>query len=135
MFELSGVNYEEVLEQGDSILVRGIASSSYRGIRVIGIILYLDILKISSCVYVRVRVRVRVRACAACTRARVVAAGGGFPKYSKNGTWQRNNFRGSLLTICMRVHYQVSGRKNPMGTKRVPGLFINLYESTWIPTT
>ena len=31
MFELSGVNYEEVLEQGDSILVRVIASSSYRG--------------------------------------------------------------------------------------------------------
>ena len=30
MFELSGVNYEEVLEQGDSILVR-----------VIGIILYV----------------------------------------------------------------------------------------------
>ena len=46
MFELSGVNYEEVLEQGDSILVRVIASSSYRefelsGVRVIGIILYL----------------------------------------------------------------------------------------------
>ena len=45
MFELSGVNYEEVLEQGDSILVRVIASSSYRrfelsGVRVIGIILY-----------------------------------------------------------------------------------------------
>ena len=41
MFELSGVNYEEVLEQGDSILVRVIASSSYRefelsGVRVIG---------------------------------------------------------------------------------------------------
>ena len=31
MFDLSGVNYEEVLEQGDSILVRVIASSSYRG--------------------------------------------------------------------------------------------------------
>ena len=30
MFELSGVNYEEVLEQGDSILVRVISSSSYR---------------------------------------------------------------------------------------------------------
>ena len=46
MFELSGVNYEEVLEQGDSILVRVIASSSYRGfelsgVRVIGIILYI----------------------------------------------------------------------------------------------
>ena len=46
MFELSGVNYEEILEQGDSILVRVIASSSYRGssyrgVRVIGIILYL----------------------------------------------------------------------------------------------
>ena len=41
MFELSGVNYEEVFEQGDSILVRVIASSSYRefelsGVRVIG---------------------------------------------------------------------------------------------------
>ena len=47
MFELSGVNYEEVLEQGDSILVRVIASSSYRGfelsgVRVIGIILYYE---------------------------------------------------------------------------------------------
>ena len=46
MFELSGVNYEEVLEQGDSILVRVIASSSYRefelsGVRVIRIILYV----------------------------------------------------------------------------------------------
>ena len=30
MFELSGVNYEEVLEQADSSLVRVIASSSYR---------------------------------------------------------------------------------------------------------
>ena len=35
MFELSGVNYEEVLEQGDSILVRVIASSSYRDYTVI----------------------------------------------------------------------------------------------------
>ena len=42
MFELSGLNYEEVLEQRDSILVRVIASSSYRGVRVIGIILYLQ---------------------------------------------------------------------------------------------
>ena len=46
MFQLSGVNYEEILEQGDSILVRVIASSSYREfelsrVRVIGIILYL----------------------------------------------------------------------------------------------
>ena len=46
MFELSGVNYEEVLEQGDSILVRVFASSSYRefelsGVRVIGILLFL----------------------------------------------------------------------------------------------
>ena len=32
MFELSGVNYGEILEQGDSILVRVIASSSYRGL-------------------------------------------------------------------------------------------------------
>ena len=30
MFELSGVKYEEVLEQGDSILVRVIGGSSYR---------------------------------------------------------------------------------------------------------
>ena len=43
MFELSGVNYEEVLEQGDSILVRVIASSSYRGrVRVIGGSSYRD---------------------------------------------------------------------------------------------
>ena len=47
MFELSGVNYEEVLEKGDSILVRVIASSSYRGfelsgVRVIGIIRYVN---------------------------------------------------------------------------------------------
>ena len=37
MFELSGVNYEEVLEQGDSILVRVIASSSYRGFELPGL--------------------------------------------------------------------------------------------------
>ena len=37
MFELSGVNYEEVLEQGDSILVRVIASSSYRGFQLSGL--------------------------------------------------------------------------------------------------
>ena len=37
MFELSGVNYEEVLEQGDSILVRVIASSSYRGFELSGL--------------------------------------------------------------------------------------------------
>ena len=37
MFELSGVNYEEVLEQGDSILVRVIASSSYRGFKLSGL--------------------------------------------------------------------------------------------------
>ena len=37
MFELSGVNYEEVLEQGDSILVRVIASSSYRGFELSGV--------------------------------------------------------------------------------------------------
>ena len=35
MFELSGVNYEEVL--GDSILVRVIASSSYRGFELSGL--------------------------------------------------------------------------------------------------
>ena len=32
-----GVNYEEVLEQGDSILVRVIASSSYRGFELSGL--------------------------------------------------------------------------------------------------
>ena len=37
MFELSRVNYEEVLEQGDSILVRVIASSSYRGFELSGL--------------------------------------------------------------------------------------------------
>ena len=37
MFELSGVNYEEVLEQRDSILVRVIASSSYRGFELSGL--------------------------------------------------------------------------------------------------
>ena len=37
MFELSGVNYEEVLEQGDSILVRVIASLSYRGFELSGL--------------------------------------------------------------------------------------------------
>ena len=37
MFELSGVNYEEVLEQGDSILDRVIASSSYRGFELSGL--------------------------------------------------------------------------------------------------
>ena len=30
-FELSGVNYEEVLEQGDSVLVQDSESSSYAG--------------------------------------------------------------------------------------------------------
>ena len=53
MFELSGVNYEEVLEQGDSILVRVIASSSYRGfelsrVRVIGGSSYRDYTVIGS---------------------------------------------------------------------------------------
>ena len=37
MVELSGVNYEEVLEQGDLILVRVIASSSYRGFDLSGL--------------------------------------------------------------------------------------------------
>ena len=37
MFELSGVNYEEILEQGDSILVPVIASSSYRGFELSGL--------------------------------------------------------------------------------------------------
>ena len=37
MFALSGVNFEEVLEQGDSILVRVIPSSSYRGFELSGL--------------------------------------------------------------------------------------------------
>ena len=42
MFELSGVNYDEVLEQGDSILVelsrvRVIGGSSYRGFELSGV--------------------------------------------------------------------------------------------------
>ena len=37
MFELSGLNYEEVLEQGVSILVRVIESSSYRGFELSGL--------------------------------------------------------------------------------------------------
>ena len=37
MFELSGVNYEEVLEQEDSILIRVIARSSYRGFELSGL--------------------------------------------------------------------------------------------------
>ena len=37
MFELSGVNYEEVLEQGDSIFVRDKASSSYQGFELPGL--------------------------------------------------------------------------------------------------
>ena len=36
-FELSGVNYEEVLEKGDSILVRDKASSSYQGFELPGL--------------------------------------------------------------------------------------------------
>ena len=46
MFELSGVNYEEVLEEGDSILVRVIASSIYRGFELSG--LYCMYIKHSS---------------------------------------------------------------------------------------
>ena len=43
MFELSGVNYEEVLEQGDSILVRVIGGSSYRGFELSGLYcIYFD---------------------------------------------------------------------------------------------
>ena len=37
MFELSEANYEEVLEQGDSISVRVIVSSSYRGFELSGL--------------------------------------------------------------------------------------------------
>ena len=36
-FELSGVNYEEVLEQGDSILVRDKPRLSYRGFELPGL--------------------------------------------------------------------------------------------------
>ena len=43
MFELSGVNYEEVLEQGDSILVRVIASLSYRGFEFSGLYCIMNI--------------------------------------------------------------------------------------------
>ena len=45
MFELSGVNYEEVLEQGGSILVRVIGGSIYRGFELPGLycIKYKDI--------------------------------------------------------------------------------------------
>ena len=50
MFELSGVNYEEVLEQGDSILVRVIASSSYRGFELSGLYcICMDVRRRSSC--------------------------------------------------------------------------------------
>ena len=48
MFELSRVNYEEVLEQGDSILVRVIASSSYRGFELSGLYCIL-ILQLTTC--------------------------------------------------------------------------------------
>ena len=37
MFELSGVNYEEVLEQGDSILVLVVGGSSCRGFELSGV--------------------------------------------------------------------------------------------------
>ena len=50
MFELSGVNYEEVLEQGDSILVRVTASSSYRGFELSG--LYCTLIM---CVYPKIQ--------------------------------------------------------------------------------
>ena len=67
MFELSGVNYEEVLEQGDSILVRVIASSSYRGFELSGlycntlhityyilyIIYYILYITYNTCIYVK----------------------------------------------------------------------------------
>ena len=43
MFELSGVNYEEVLEQGDSILVRVIGGSSYRGFELSGLYCILKV--------------------------------------------------------------------------------------------
>ena len=49
MFELSGVNYEEVLEQGDSILVRVIASSSYRGFELSGLYCTIKRLSAKSC--------------------------------------------------------------------------------------
>ena len=51
MFELSGVNYEEVLEQGDSILVRVIASSSYPGFELSGLYcIYFGLLCIFQCI-------------------------------------------------------------------------------------
>ena len=43
MFELSGINYEEVLEQGDSILVGVIASSSYRGFELSGLYCFIKV--------------------------------------------------------------------------------------------
>ena len=57
MFELSGVNYEEVLEQGDSILVRVIASSSYRGFELLGLYctcIYMHI-HAYTCIYMHIR--------------------------------------------------------------------------------
>ena len=59
MFELSGVNYEEVLEQGDSILVR--VSSSYRGFELSG--LYCIYIAIRACVRSSIFPCMCVRAC------------------------------------------------------------------------
>ena len=50
MFELSWVNYEEVLEQGDSILVRVIASSSYRGFELSGLYCIFNVYMKNICI-------------------------------------------------------------------------------------
>ena len=52
MFELSRVNYEEVLEQGDSILVRVIASSSYRGFELSGLYCICIYIYMYICIYI-----------------------------------------------------------------------------------
>ena len=56
MFELSGVSYEEVLEQGDSILVRVIASSSYRGFELSGLHCMYMYVYVCICMYICVYV-------------------------------------------------------------------------------
>ena len=56
MFELSRVNYEEVLEQGDSILVRVIASSSYRGFKLSGV----QVIGIILCVYIYIYIYIYI---------------------------------------------------------------------------
>ena len=58
MFELSGVNYEEVLEQGDSILVRVIASSSYRGFELSGLYCNCFLMMIAYLLGIKLNLRV-----------------------------------------------------------------------------